>query len=189
MCIYTINARFLRKNTHDLNSHCSVTGHTNGAQPNQAGLSSLILGEGTLGELVRPTPVPNLQVLTSGPVPPNPSELLHAKAFKRLIEEMSAGWDRVILDSPPVGVVADAVVLGTHAHGTVLVVRAGSTSIDMARRAVRQLRDVNAHLVGAILNDLDLDDHRYDAYAYYYKYGYYDDGAKSARRGTSGAAA
>jgi len=159
-------------------------------QSNSAGLSSLTLGEGTLAELVRATPVPNLQVLTSGPVPPNPSELLHAKAFKRIIDEMAESYDRVIIDSPPVGVVADALVLGTYAHGTVFVLRAGATSIDMARHAVRQLRDVNAHLVGAILNDLNLADHRYDSYAYYYKYGYYEDGGpKQAQQAPRGSAA
>ncbi|MFT3913266.1 MAG: polysaccharide biosynthesis tyrosine autokinase [Anaeromyxobacteraceae bacterium] len=162
-----------------------IFGHSN-----SAGLSSLTLGEGTLSELVRSTPIPNLKVLTSGPVPPNPSELLHAKAFKRIIDEMADGFDRVIIDSPPVGVVADALVLGTYAHGTVFVLRAGATSIDMARHAVRQLRDVNAHLVGAILNDLNLADHRYDSYAYYYKYGYYEDGGpKASQQAPRGSAA
>jgi succinoglycan biosynthesis transport protein ExoP len=140
---------------------------------NQAGLSSLILGEGSLGALAQATSVENLFVLPCGPVPPNPAELLHTAAFVRLLAEMSASFDRVIIDSPPIGVVADAVVMGTHVDGTLIVLKAGQTSRDVARQAVRQLSDVKAPLFGAVLNDLDLTDQKYGQYAYYYRYGYY----------------
>jgi len=143
------------------------------ALQNQAGLSSLILGEGSLGALAQATSVENLFVLPCGPVPPNPAELLHTAAFVRLLAEMSASFDRVIIDSPPIGVVADAVVMGTHVDGTLIVLKAGQTSRDVARQAVRQLSDVKAPLFGAVLNDLDLTDQKYGQYAYYYRYGYY----------------
>ena len=138
-----------------------------------AGLSSLILGEGTLGAAVKATQVPGLWVLPCGPVPPNPAELLHTAAFQRLLGEMAAGFDRVIIDSPPVGVVVDAVVMATRVDGTLMVLKAGRTSRDRARAAVRQLRDVNAPIFGAVLNDLDLQDQKYGQYSYYYQYGYY----------------
>ena len=141
--------------------------------PNGAGLTSLILGEGALSALCQPTAVEHLFVLPCGPVPPNPAELLHTAAFQRLLKEMSASYDRVIIDSPPIGVVADAVVMGTHVDGTLIVLKAGQTSRDVARQAVRQLSDVKAPLFGAVLNDLDLTDQKYGQYAYYYRYGYY----------------
>ena len=86
---------------------------------------------------------------------------------------MAASYDRVIIDSPPVGVVADAVVIGTQVDGVLVVLKAGKTSRDAARQAVKQLHDVNAPIFGAVLNDLDLQDQKYGQYAYYYRYGYY----------------
>jgi Mrp family chromosome partitioning ATPase len=86
---------------------------------------------------------------------------------------MSTQYDRVIIDSPPVGVVADAVVVGTHVDGVLVVLKAAKTSRDAARQAVKQLHDVNAPIFGAVLNDLDLEDQKYGQYAYYYRYGYY----------------
>ncbi|MBK9519333.1 MAG: polysaccharide biosynthesis tyrosine autokinase [Anaeromyxobacter sp.] len=154
---------------------------------NQAGLSSLILGEGRLLELAKPTGIENLFVLPCGPVPPNPAELLHTAAFQKLVTEMAGAFDRVIIDSPPVGVVADAVVIGTHVDGTLLVLKASKTSREVARQAVRQLRDVKAPLFGAVLNDLDLEDQRYGQYSYYYRYGYYygEDKGRGAKPETS----
>ncbi len=138
---------------------------------NNAGLSSLILGEGTLKETAKASGVPNLSLLTSGPIPPNPAELLHTEAFHKLLAQMGQEFDRVIIDSPPVGAVADAVVMSTQVDGTVLVVKNQVTSREMARRAVRALRAVNARIFGAILNDIDLEDRQ--AGGYYSKYSYY----------------
>jgi capsular exopolysaccharide synthesis family protein len=153
---------------------------------NSVGLSSLILGEGRLQELVKPSGIDNLSVLPCGPVPPNPSELLHTTGFRKLLAEMAEQFDRVIIDSPPVGVVADAVVASTHVDGCLLVLKAGRTSRDGARLAVKQLRDVNAPLFGAVLNDLDLEDQKYGQYSYYYRYGYYygDSNKESRLTGT-----
>jgi capsular exopolysaccharide synthesis family protein len=151
-------------------------------EPNSAGLSSLILGEGTLDGTIRHVGVPNLDILPCGPVPPSPSELLHTASFLKLLAEMSARYDRVIVDSPPVGVVADAVVISTHVDGALVVLKAGRTSREVARQAVRQLRDVNAPILGAVLNDLDLRNQKYGHYAYYYQYGYYGESATREQR-------
>jgi capsular exopolysaccharide synthesis family protein len=112
-------------------------------------------------------------VLPCGPIPPNPAELLHTAAFKRLVEEMATGFDRVIIDSPPVGVVADSVVMATLVDGTLVVLKAGKTDLQLASQAVKQIRDVNGPIFGAVLNDLDLADQKYGQYSYYYQYGYY----------------
>jgi polysaccharide biosynthesis transport protein len=139
----------------------------------KSGLSNLILGEGRLDESYSPTTIPNLFVLPCGPVPPNPAELLHTAAFSKILEEMARKFDRVIIDSPPVGVVADAVVIATLVDGVLVVLKAGQTTRDAGRLAVKQLRDVKAPLLGSVLNDLNLDDQKYGHYSYYYRYGYY----------------
>jgi capsular exopolysaccharide synthesis family protein len=134
----------------------------------RGGLSSLILGEGRFDRVVRSTDVPNLFILPCGPVPPNPTELLHAAAFKTVLASATERFDRVIIDSPPAGVVADAVVVSTQVDGTLFVVKSGKTSQDAAIRTVRAIADVNGRFLGAVLNDLDIDDRRYGAYCEYY---------------------
>jgi capsular exopolysaccharide synthesis family protein len=146
---------------------------------NEVGLSSLILGEGRLDEVIKTSVVPNLSVLPCGPVPPNPAELLHTEGFARLLEAMAQRYDRVIIDSPPAGVVADAVVISTKVDGTLMVLKAGQTSRDAAVRAVRSIADVNGRIFGAVLNDLDLSDQRYGQYYQYYRYGYYGSDRKA----------
>jgi capsular exopolysaccharide synthesis family protein len=148
--------------------------------PNGAGLSALIMGTGTLADCVRSTEVPNLQLLTCGPVPPNPAELLHTRAFSELLKEIQGSFDRVIIDSPPVAAVSDALVMSTHVDGTLLVLKAGRTSRDLARRTLRALRDVNARIFGAVLNDLNLESRQYRGYYHYERGGYYGDKSESA---------
>jgi polysaccharide biosynthesis transport protein len=146
----------------------------------EAGLSSLILGEGSLDAVVVRTDVPNLDVVPCGTVPPNPAELLHTAGFANLLMEMSRRYDRVVIDSPPAGVVADAIVISTHVDGTLLVLKAGQTSRGAAERTARNLADVKARVFGAVLNDVDLEDRRYGQYAYYQS-GYSQDDEGAAR--------
>lgn len=142
--------------------------------PNDVGISSLVVGQGKLEDAVKTTEIPGLYVMPCGPIPPNPAELLHTKAFAELLANASRQFDRVILDSPPIHPVADAVVLSTQVDGVVLVFKAGLTSRTLAKRAVRALRDVKARLYGAILNSIDLDDPKYGGYYTEYRhYGYY----------------
>jgi polysaccharide biosynthesis transport protein len=144
--------------------------------PNDVGISSLVVGEGSLDKAVKSTEVPNLFVLPCGPIPPNPAELLHTQAFAELLKAAGEKFDRIILDSPPLNAVSDSAVLATQTDGVVLVLRAGKTNRESARRALRSLADVQAQMYGAILNDLDMMDARYkDAYlnyrGYYGQYG------------------
>jgi succinoglycan biosynthesis transport protein ExoP len=139
--------------------------------PNDVGISSLVVGEGSLDTAVKSTEVPNLFVLPCGPIPPNPAELLHTQAFADLLEAAGQKFDRIILDSPPLNAVSDSAVLATQTDGVVLVLRAGKTNRDSARRALRSLADVQAQMYGAILNDLDMMDVRYrDTYHNYRGY-------------------
>ncbi|HUT79233.1 MAG TPA: polysaccharide biosynthesis tyrosine autokinase [Polyangia bacterium] len=139
------------------------------------GISTMILGESAAEDSIVPSGIANLDLLPCGPVPPNPAELLHTDAFQRVVAELSARYDRVIFDSPPVGVVTDAAILSRIVDGTLIIVKSLQTARDAARHAVGVLRDIDAPILGAVLNDLDLHNRRYGKTYYYYykKYGYY----------------
>jgi capsular exopolysaccharide synthesis family protein len=145
---------------------------------NEKGVSSLVVGEGTLDDAIKSTEIPGLFVLPCGPVPPNPAELLHTQAFNDILTRLGERFDRVILDTPPVGAVADAVVLATQVDGVVLVVKASKTNRDLAKRTVRALNDVKANIFGAVLNDVNLEASKYGDYYYGYAYRYYGEGEK-----------
>lgn len=137
------------------------------------GLSNLIIGDADYDDVVKTTDVPNLYVLPCGPTPPNPAELLMSQRFTDVLSELGNRYDRILLDSPPVLAVTDAVVLSRTADGVILVAKCGKTSRDAVTGAARQLREVDARLVGVVLNELDLTDKQYGYYYYsYYGYGY-----------------
>jgi capsular exopolysaccharide synthesis family protein len=142
--------------------------------PNDSGVSSLVVSNTRLDDCIKSTEVPGLFVLPCGPIPPNPAELFHTRAFSELLKRLAEKFDRVILDSPPIAAVADAAVLATQVEGVVLVIKAGRTSRNLVKRGFRSLQSVNAKVFGAILNDMDLDNPRYsDSYYVYQRYGYY----------------
>jgi len=146
--------------------------HRTFGAPSQHGLSTLILGEATPEEAIKSTGVDQLYLLPAGPVPPNPAELLQSARYQEVIRDLSERFDRIIIDSPPVGVVTDALVMSAKADGVVVVLRAGVTPKKAAARGRRTLLDVKAHVYGAVLNDVDLGS-RVGQYYYYYRYGYY----------------
>jgi len=122
-----------------------------------------------LDDIIQPTEVPNLSVALSGPIPPNPSELLSSDRMKHLIEEVRGKFAYVIFDSPPVLAVTDAIVLATNADGVVLCVHGGQTPRELVQRSAERLRQANITVLGAILNNLDL-----HQYGYTYRKGYFD---------------
>jgi len=140
----------------------------------ELGLSSVLLDEKKLGEALRQTEVPNLWVLPCGPIPPNPAELLHTERFQHIVEELGRRFDRVLFDSPPVAAVTDAQILSASVDGVVLLGKAGKTSKEALARARRSLADVNARVIGAVLNAVDLSRRRAGYYYDYYgRYGAY----------------
>ena len=147
---------------------------------NEVGVTSLLVSESSVDASLKSTEVPGLFVLPCGPIPPNPAELLHTQAFSELLKKLSAKFDRVILDSPPLAAVADAAILGTQVDGVVLVVKARHTPREMAIRGVRSLQDVNAKIFGVVLNNVNLEDPKYGDYYYAYRgYGYYQSEGKN----------
>lgn len=140
--------------------------------PSSAGLSTMILGESNVDDSVKNTGIDRLFLLPAGPVPPNPAELLQSQHYATVLDRLAERFDRIVIDSAPVGVVTDGLVMASRADGLVLVLRAGVTPKKAAWRGRRALQDVKAHIYGAVLNDVDLGS-RAGQYYYYYRYGYY----------------
>ena len=142
---------------------------------NQAGISTVIVGKIALEDAIKHTDVPNLDVLTCGPVPPNPSELLHTDRFAAVLADCAKLYDRVILDSPPTSAVTDPAVLGNLVDGVILIIKAGETTRDSAIHARRQLMSAKARVVGVVVNAIDFSNPAYGYeyyYRNYYRYGY-----------------
>jgi capsular exopolysaccharide synthesis family protein len=134
-----------------------------------SGVTNVLVGEATIESVSRPTLVENLSCIPSGPIPPNPADILHSDRFKQFIRDLGERFDRVIIDSPPLVAVTDSAIISTLADGTVFVLRAFRTSIALGQRGYRVLRDVGAPVAGAVLNAVDLTKHEY-AYKHYYYY-------------------
>jgi len=137
--------------------------------PNEAGLTSLVLagatGVPTPADLpIQATRVPNLGLLSSGPVPPNPAELLASRRMADLLALLAEQATYVLIDTPPVIAVADAAVLAPRVDGVLLVVRAGKTRRDLAAKARRMLDQVKANILGVVLTDATLEGQAYDYY-------------------------
>lgn len=135
---------------------------------NVEGLSSLLTGNATVDQLIRSTVVPGLDLITSGPIPPNPSELLDSNGLKALLTsaDLARRYDHVIFDSPPALSVSDAIILAARTDGMILVVRAGETSRDSLSHAAGRLRQARVRVIGTILNAVTHSGERYNYYYY-----------------------
>jgi capsular exopolysaccharide synthesis family protein len=138
--------------------------------PRTPGLTDVIVGVASFEDGVHATSVENLFVMGSGQLPPNPSELLGSARMKEVLAQARDAFDIVLFDSPPLLAVTDAAVLSTIVDGAILVVRTGSTTREAVRRAVALLRNVHSRLLGAVLNDIDVNSGSYygGSYGYYY---------------------
>jgi len=134
------------------------------------GLTEVLARQSTLEEVIRPTPVDGLHLLPAGTLVPNVSELLGSERMTALMAELSARYDLLVVDTPPVLAAADAEILAVQTDATLVVVRAGQTERQSAQYAVQQLRAVGARVVGAVLNDPDEKVASYGRYTYYYDY-------------------
>lgn len=115
-----------------------------------AGFSSVLSGGAALSEVLQESAVSGLSVLTSGPVPPNPSELLGSLAAKKILSELREKFDYVIVDSSPLLAVTDAAILATNADGVLIMARFGQTKRDQLTHAIKNLEDVDAAVLGAV---------------------------------------
>lgn len=133
---------------------------------NHTGLTTALLDEAAAELPLRETGVPGLRLLPSGPLPPNPAELLDSRRMAELIETLRNQADIVLFDAPPVIAVADAAILASKVDGVLLVINAGVTKREHAQRAKAALERVNARLVGTVLNNVDLDMSLYGYYSH-----------------------
>jgi capsular exopolysaccharide synthesis family protein len=141
--------------------------------PNRYGLSSLFVNSSdNLDGSMQKTRIENLSIVTSGDIPPNPSELLGSQKMGKILTQLKDLSDVILLDSPPVTAVTDATVMVPLVDGVLLVVKPGATRFTSIRRTIEQLRRANANIIGVVFNDLNLRSSRY-RYSYYYR-GYYD---------------
>jgi len=138
---------------------------------NKVGLSSYLTSSGQAVP-VQTLVKEKLDLIPSGPVPPNPAELLASANMRQLVEDMATRYDFIVFDSPPVMSVTDSQILSRLVDGTIMVTKAGETSWDQLRRAVRLFADVKAHMLGIVLNAVKIKD-GHDAYYYQGYYNYY----------------
>lgn len=124
---------------------------------NAAGLSSYLSNNAVYEEIIQETEVPNLSVISSGPVPPNPAELLNSRHINTLIERLEDEYDIIIFDAPPINTVTDAQLLANKADGVILVVPQGIAEKGGVTHAVEQLNKVHAKVLGTVMNRFKAD--------------------------------
>jgi capsular exopolysaccharide synthesis family protein len=156
--VLLIDADMRRPRVHDI---------FGGAQ--EPGLSNVLAGNAKTSEALRKSTVPGLWLMHAGHIPPNPAELLGSRRYRDFMTSLDSHFDWVLIDTPPVMVVADGSICANQATGVVFVVGADHTSKQAARAAVEQLDAANAHLIGAILNRVDVIRNPYYYSAYYRK--------------------
>jgi len=142
------------------------TGHYTFRLENHIGLTNVLTRQSTLAQAVQESEIPHLSVLTSGPIPPNPSELLASAQMAELLKEMKKQFDMIIFDTPPILAVADAQILANQVDGTILVVSSGKTEKDAALKSKELLSNAKGKLLGVVLNNRKVEEGNY-----YYYYG------------------
>ena len=140
----------------------------------ETGVSEYVVGSVKLEDIVKPTSVPNLWVVTTGQIPPNPSELLMHQRFEQLLEQLGKQFDTLIVDAPPILAVSDAAIIGRMTGATLMVARAGRHPIAELEQSVRRLNHAGVQVKGFVFNDLNTDRqrYRYGYKGYVYRYSY-----------------
>ncbi len=136
---------------------------------NGKGVSDYLVGEIKLDKIIKETEIKNLSVIFSGSFAPNPAELLNPQNLEQFIQLLKAKFDRIILDSPPIIPVSDVISLSTVVDGVIQVIQWGKVSRQVIKRAAKTLREVNARILGAILNNIDVEKSEYSYYSDQYK--------------------
>lgn len=134
---------------------------------NRLGLSNLLAGQFKVEDVAMDTRIPNLSLISSGTIPPNPSELLSSKRMHTLLAQLKEEYDMVLIDSPPILAVTDSQILSSICDGVVMVINHGKVKREAARRAVSLLAYAKAKILGVVLNNKDMSR---DESSYYYYY-------------------
>lgn len=142
------------------------TVHHSFMKTNRWGLTNILTNQLSLNESILETDIENLYIISSGPIPPNPSEILASKRMTTFLEELKNVFEMIIIDTPPALAVTDAQIVSTKCDGVVLVIDSGKVKREAAMKAKAQLEHVKARILGVVLNNKNRD----DAEAYYYYY-------------------
>ncbi len=149
--------------------------HNHFGLTNSTGLTNYLSGERNTENLLKTFPnLPKLKIITSGPIPPNPAELLSSNEMKNLLQFLKGNYQHVVIDSPPAISFTDAAILATLVDGVVLVAMAGKSSIHLMRRFKQRLANIGARVYGVVLNGIKADSVEYGYYGYGYTYNYYE---------------
>ncbi len=152
---------------------------------NEKGLSNVLAGFNEVDECLLKTERQNLDCLTSGPIPPNPVELVSSDSMKELIDNLSQRYDYIFIDTPPLNIVTEALILSKYATGVIVVTRQKYTMYKMVERAINSLKFANAKIIGFVMNDVEDNKYVYGGYrvnggyrygnkrSRYVRYGYY----------------
>lgn len=146
------------------------TVHKNFNLSNKVGLSSCISMGTALSDAVQKTSIEGLYALTGGVIPPNPSELLGSEQMKNVLQRAKEQYDYVLIDTPPVMPVTDALIVSRFVDGMILVIASAEVKVEMARDVKKQLQQAGANILGVVLNKVRSEHHGY-GYGYYYYYG------------------
>jgi polysaccharide biosynthesis transport protein len=142
--------------------------------PNTTGLTNYLSGERNTENLLKSYPgLPNLKIVTSGPIPPNPAELLSSNEMKNLLQFLRGNFKHVVIDSPPAISFTDAAIMATLVDGVVLVAMAGKSSLHLMRRFKQRLANIGARIYGVVLNGIKPNSLEYGYYGYGYGYASY----------------
>lgn len=133
---------------------------------NRSGLTNLLTNQTSIDKVVGETFIPNLFAITSGPIPPNPSEILASKRMVSLLNELKEQFDIILIDTPPAIAVTDAQIISSRSDGVILVVDSEKVKRDVALKAKQNLENVRARILGVVLNNVDRKNK--DSYYYYY---------------------
>lgn len=143
--------------------------HQNFKLQNKVGLSTLLGKMNTIDEVIIKNVIENLDIITCGPIPPNPSEMLSSNNMKELLQTLSDMYDIIIIDTPPVNVVSDAIGLSKYVSGLVLTIKESVSTYDEVAQAMNNFKVANMNVLGFILNGVNMSKYQYGKYG---KYGY-----------------
>jgi capsular exopolysaccharide synthesis family protein len=150
---------------------------------NTPGLSTYLVGRAKLPDIIYKTHIPNLYVIPSGPISPNPAELIDSEVMANILVKFNQEVDFIFIDTPPLIGLVDPILVGKHSDGMILVTWGGKTNRDVVEKAKEELAQFNIRLLGVILNKIDFKREKYANYYYQYRYKYKEDEEDSTRSG------
>lgn len=143
------------------------------------GLTDILLEKLNFMECVQPSGITDLHILACGDIPPNPSEMLASNKMKTFLEIIRERYDYIFIDAPPIGVVTDAGIISGYSDGVIFVVESNGADIEQIKMAKERLLNINAKILGVVLNKFDNKKSGYDYYNYYYQQ---DEASKKGRK-------